>query len=101
MSRCSERWRSFRRARAEAAAGQRERQVCRRLERRDLFLVVQAPLFGIAHDAPGIPARLRFDAAMRVPRAVTPDGEIGFQTIGAGHFGITTQTDLCIPMTAR
>ncbi len=52
----------------------------------------EAPLFGIAHDAPGItpPARLRFDAAMRVPRAFTSDGEIGFQTIGAGHFGITT-----------
>ena len=50
----------------------------------------EAPLFGIAHDAPGItpPARLRFDAAMRVPRAFTPDGEVGFKRLVPATSGL-------------
>jgi AraC family transcriptional regulator len=49
-------------------------------------------LFGIAHDAPGItpPERCRFDAAMWVPEAFTGRGDIGFQVIPGGPYGITT-----------
>jgi AraC family transcriptional regulator len=46
---------------------------------------------GIAHDAPGItPARrLRFDVALRVPRAFMPEGRIGHQVVGRGLHATT------------
>jgi len=49
-------------------------------------------LLGIPQDAPGItePDKLRFDAALRVPEAFEPDGDVGFQTLPGGLFGITT-----------
>ncbi|HRK31066.1 MAG TPA: AraC family transcriptional regulator [Tepidisphaeraceae bacterium] len=49
-------------------------------------------LMGIAHDAPGItePARLRFDAAVRVPCEFTSTKRVGYQRFGGGVFAFTT-----------
>ena len=48
-------------------------------------------LMGIAHDAPGVTAddKLRFDAAIRVPSPGAPSGEIGFEVIPGGPYGVT------------
>jgi AraC family transcriptional regulator len=51
------------------------------------------PIFlGIAHDAPGItpPEKLRFDAAIVVPGAFSPDGAIGHQLLGPAEFAVTS-----------
>jgi AraC family transcriptional regulator len=47
---------------------------------------------GIAHDAPGgtPPERLRFDAAIVVPKRFSPEGVIGHQLLGPGEFAVTT-----------
>ena len=49
-------------------------------------------LLGVPQDAPGItaPDKLRFDAALRVPEPFEADGEVGFQVLSGGLFGITT-----------
>ncbi len=49
-------------------------------------------LLGIAHDAPGLtpPDRMRFDAALRVPEPFPPTGDIGFQVVPGGPYGVTT-----------
>lgn len=47
---------------------------------------------GIAHDAPGVtpPERLRFDAAVVVPKAFSPEGTIGHQVLSSAEFALTT-----------
>jgi AraC family transcriptional regulator len=47
---------------------------------------------GIAHDAPGVtpPERLRFDAAIVVPKPFSPDGVVGHQELGPAEFAMTT-----------
>ena len=47
---------------------------------------------GIGHDAPGItpPDRLRFDAALVVPKPFAPNGLIGHQRLEGGDFAVTT-----------
>jgi AraC family transcriptional regulator len=49
-------------------------------------------LLGIGHDAPGItpPAKLRFDAALRVPGPFQARGRIGHQVLPGGLFARTT-----------
>lgn len=47
---------------------------------------------GIGHDAPGTtpPERLRFDAALVVPDAITAEGRIAHQVLPEGEFAVTT-----------
>ena len=49
-------------------------------------------LLGIAHDAPGItkPEKLRFDAAIRVPREFPSERVVGHQRFPGGLFAFTT-----------
>lgn len=49
-------------------------------------------LLGIAHDAPGItkPEKLRFDAAIRVPREFRSGRSVGYQRFAGGLFAFTT-----------
>lgn len=49
-------------------------------------------LLGIAHDAPGItkPEKLRFDAAIRVPREFRSGRRVGHQRLPGGLFAFTT-----------
>jgi AraC family transcriptional regulator len=47
---------------------------------------------GIGHDAPGTtrPEHLRFDAALVVPSAFAPRGQVGHQVFEGGDFAVTT-----------
>jgi AraC family transcriptional regulator len=47
---------------------------------------------GIAHDAPGVtpPERLRFDAAIVVPKPFSQNGVVGHQELGPAEFAMTT-----------
>ena len=47
---------------------------------------------GIAHDAPGItpPERLRFDAAIVVPKSFSREGVVGHEVLDSAEFAMTT-----------
>ena len=49
-------------------------------------------LIGIGHDDPNVtPAdKVRYDACIEVPKPVAPNGDIGYQTIPAGHYATVT-----------
>jgi AraC family transcriptional regulator len=48
-------------------------------------------VFGIAYDDPTVtaPDKLRYDAALAVPGDLTPEGEIGMQTLPGGKYAVT------------
>jgi AraC family transcriptional regulator len=47
---------------------------------------------GVAHDDPEItsPDRLRYDACITADASITPEGEVGVQTVGGGEYAVTT-----------
>jgi AraC family transcriptional regulator len=49
-------------------------------------------VFGIAYDDPTVtaPDKLRYDAALVIPKELTTEGEIGVQTIQGGKYAVTT-----------
>jgi DNA gyrase inhibitor GyrI len=57
---------------------------------------------GIGHDAPGTtrPEHLRFDAALVVPSAFTPEGDIGHQVFEGGEFAVTTHAGPLVTLPA-
>ena len=56
------------------------------------LLSSSAVVFGIAHDDPTVtaPAKLRYDAAIVIPKDVRVDGDVGAQTIRSGRYAVTT-----------
>lgn len=49
-------------------------------------------LIGIGHDDPNVTPsnKVRFDACIEVVKPIVPDGDIGYQTIPAGHYATVT-----------
>ena len=47
-------------------------------------------LIGIGHDDPNITPvdKLRYDACLQIPGPIKPEGNIGYQTIPAGYYGV-------------